>query len=252
VLRDRLRQDGYLYLTGHLDPWVVMSFREFYFTKMAETGLLDSRQAPMEGIGAPGAIDRSKIREILYGDIVPGPEYEALTTQPEIRDWFEWFFDEPVHLHRRKIIRHIRPGEDGIGTATQAHYDLLYLRGGSDDVLSMWIPLGDCSVEMGGLTYLEGSHHWTMADEDEHVMYRPAGWMTANLPSLADTHDSRWLLANYKAGDVVVHSSYIVHAGTDNVDPGNRLRLSTDIRYQRSSEEIDQRWQKDWHENDGL
>lgn len=66
-------------------------------------------------------------------------------------------------LHRRKIIRHIRPHEHtdtatrGIGTATQAHYDLLYLREGSDQVLSMWIPLGSCPTRLGGLVYLEGS-----------------------------------------------------------------------------------------------
>jgi hypothetical protein len=30
------------------------------------------------------------------------------------------------------------------------------------------------------------------------------------------------------------------------------MRLSTDIRYQRSDLPIDWRWQHDWHEHDGL
>ena len=51
---------------------------------------------------------------------------------------------------------------------------------------------------------------------------------------------------------MVVHSAHIIHAGTDNKDPDGVMRLSTDIRYQRSSEPIDWRWQEHWHDQDGL
>jgi hypothetical protein len=249
---ERLRRDGYLYLPQQLEATLVESFREYYFTKMLDTGIVESGTDPALGIGATGETDRAQIRSVLFDDIVPGPRYESLTSHPNIKGWFQWFLGDEVFLHKRKIIRHTRPGESGIGTATQAHYDLIYLREGSERVLSMWIPLGDCSVEMGGLTYLEGSHHWSMADERERGFQKPVGMLTANLPALADKHDARWLLANYKAGDVMIHSSYTVHAATDNVDPQNRIRLSTDIRYQRASEPIDWRWQEHWSDDDGL
>jgi hypothetical protein len=252
ALWERLRRDGYLYLPRHLDAELVTSFREYYFTAMAHTGIIADGTDPARGIGAQGQIDRGKLREILFGEVVPGAEYATLTTHPAIRGWFEWFFADDVHLHKRKIIRHIRPGESGIGTATQAHYDLVYLREGSERVLSMWIPLGDCPLDMGGLAYLEGSHHWAMADERERGNRRPARSMTADLPGLADEHDARWLVADYRAGDVMVHSSYMVHAGTDNVDAEDRIRLSTDIRYQRLAEPIDWRWQEHWSDDDGL
>jgi hypothetical protein len=252
ALWDRIRSDGYLYLTNHIDPEVVNAFREYYFAKLAPTGLIAPDSNPRVGVGAPGEIDRGMTREILFDDIVPGSTYAALTSHPKIRDWFSWFFEDDVHLHKRKIIRHIRPGEAGIGTATQAHYDLVYLREGSDRVLSMWIPLGDCPVEMGGLTYLEGSHHWALAGERDKGLRPPARSMTADLPGLADEHDARWLLADYKAGDVMVHSAYMVHASTDNVDAKDRIRLSTDIRYQRVTDPIDWRWQVHWHPEDGL
>ena len=248
----QLRRDGYLYLPQQLDPSIVNSFREYYFTMMYDTGIVERGTNPAVGVGASGDIDRAKIREVLFGGIVPGPRYETLTTHPAIKGWFEWFLGDDVHLHKRKILRHVRPGESGIGTATQAHYDLVYLREGSERVLSMWIPLGDCPAEQGGLAYLEGSHHWAMADERDRGDKRPAASITADLPGLADKHDARWLLANYKAGDVMVHSSYVVHASTDNVDPLSRVRLSTDIRYQRATEPIVWRWQEHWHEDDGL
>ncbi|HZX05744.1 MAG TPA: phytanoyl-CoA dioxygenase family protein [Kribbella sp.] len=232
LLRARLQRDGYLYLTGLLDPAAVWAFREYYF------GLTGA------------ATDKASYRKVLFEEIVPGPEYAAFCTQPALKGWFEWFLDGEPFLHRRKIIRQTAPGENGIGTATQAHYDLVYLRGGSDQVLSAWIPLGDCPVSLGGLTYLEGSHHRVLADEAAGRLKRPAASMTADLPALATEYDANWLVANYRAGDVVVHTAHTIHAALDNVSDG--MRLSTDIRYQRADDAIDTRWQQDWHDRDGL
>ncbi|MFF2277736.1 phytanoyl-CoA dioxygenase family protein [Agromyces sp. NPDC058126] len=252
ALWTRLRRDGYLYLTGHLAPEDVLEFRRYYFEALAEAGLIAEGSDAVDGIAAPHDVDRGSYRRILFDEIVPGAQYEALCRSPRIAEWFAWLLDDDVHLHRRKIIRHTKPGEHGIGTATQAHYDLVYLREGSDRVLSMWIPLGDIPLERGGLAYLEGSHRRVMAQEAAGELRHPAASITADLPGLADEHDTRWLVADYAAGDVMVHSAHIVHAGLDNVDTEGRMRLSTDIRYQRLSEPIDWRWQHHWHLDDGL
>ncbi|WP_435749001.1 phytanoyl-CoA dioxygenase family protein [Microbacterium sp. PMB16] len=252
ALWKRLRRDGYLYLTGHLDPAEVLEFRRYYFSTLAPAGVIAPGSDPAEAVAADGDIDRGAYRRLLFDEIVPGPQYEALCRAPRIADWFGWLLGDDVHLHRRKIIRHTKPGETGIGTATQAHYDLVYLREGSDRVLSMWIPLGDVPVERGGLAYLEGSHRRVMAEEAAGTLRHPAASITADLPSLAEEYDSRWLVTDYRAGDVVVHSAHIVHAGLDNVDAAGRMRLSTDIRYQRATEPIDWRWQEHWHDQDGL
>jgi len=259
ALHARLAEHGYLYLPQQIDPQVVLAFRRHYFATLADTGLLSRDRDPADGIAAPAdQLDRAELRHRLFGEIVPGAAYQALCSTPQIRDWFGWLLDGVVHLHRRKIIRHTRPHEHtdtrtrGIGAATQAHYDLLYLRQGSDHVLSMWIPLGPCPPELGGLVYLEGSHHWVLADERSGAPSRPAASITADLPGLAEQHDARWLYADYAVGDVVVHTAHTVHAALDNVDSGGRIRLSTDIRYQLRAEPIDQRWQENWHDRDGL
>lgn len=249
----RLRSQGYLYLNGFLDPAGVLEFRRYYFGHLTATGLVDPEADPVRGIAGPG-VDRARLRQVLYDTIVPGPEYQAFCTQPAIRDWFAWFLADEVHLHRRKILRHTTPGEQGIGTATQAHYDLLYLRGGTDRVLSMWIPLGDVPISRGGLCYLERSHVAVMAEEAaaEADDQRPARSMTPDLPGLAEKYDTRWLVTDYEAGDVVVHSAHLIHAALDNVDSGGVMRLSTDIRYQRVSDPIDWRWDQHWNDRDGL
>ena len=51
---------------------------------------------------------------------------------------------------------------------------------------------------------------------------------------------------------MVVHSPYIIHASTVNHDHRGHMRLSTDIRYQLSSDEIDPRWNDHFFAGDGL
>ncbi|HEY8454746.1 MAG TPA: phytanoyl-CoA dioxygenase family protein [Actinopolymorphaceae bacterium] len=255
ALRERLRKTGYLYLRGALDRDEVLAFRRYYFRQLESTGLTRPGTDPAQGV-AGGDVDLAKLRHILFREIVPGPVYHAFCTQPAVRKWYEWFLDGPTYLHRRKIIRHLRPRETGIGTATQAHYDLLYLRGGTDAVLTSWIPLGDCPLTRAPLIYLEGSHHRMRAEEERAARTgaprRPAASITADLPKLAAEHDARWLVTDYRAGDMVVHSAYLVHASLDNVDPDGIIRLSTDIRYQRADDTIDLRWQNHWRYDDGL
>jgi ectoine hydroxylase-related dioxygenase (phytanoyl-CoA dioxygenase family) len=81
---------------------------------------------------------------------------------------------------------------------------------------------------------------------------REAGWISTNLVEMADRFNSRWLVADYDAGDMVIHSPYMIHAATLNRDPLNRTRLSTDIRYQRAGDSIDQRWAQNWVPGDNL
>lgn len=246
----RLRRDGYLFLRGALESQAVLDFRRYYFEALASAGVIRLGSDPALGL-AGTEIDRERMRHQLFGHVVPGETYRRFCSQPAIRDWYRWFLGEEVHLHRRKLIRHVAPGEHGVGTSTQAHYDLVYLREGTDRVLSSWIPLGECPVSRGGLTYLESSHHRVLEAEADGSL-RPTGAITADLPALAEEYDTRWLVADYRPGDMVVHTAYTVHAALDNVDPGGVLRLSTDIRYQRTDQPIDLRWSNDWHDRDQL
>jgi len=272
ALWERLRRDGYLLLRGALDRDTVMDFRRYYFSETAPVDgyvepadpVLGLAPEPPDGpplessgptseVARPGGVfDREKLHHVLFSTIVPGPEYAAFCTQPAVRGFFEWFLGGETFLHKRKIIRCTRPAEMGVGAATQAHYDLVYLREGTDRVLSCWIPIGDTPIERGGLTYLSGSHHRVLAEERDGTLPRPARSITADLPSLADKYDTQWMITDYAAGDMVVHSAYIMHAALDNVATDRVMRLSTDIRYQRADQPIDWRWQNHWHINDGL
>lgn len=265
VLREQFRAQGYVWLKGILPREKVLNFRRRYFEAFVETGMLKPGVDAIEGFYGGGGEDRGMVNRTLMA-FVRSAAYEAFCLMEDLWQFYDKFLEGPSYLHKRKIVRHTKPHDRN---CTGAHYDLVYLRGGTDRVCTSWIPIGDIPVEMGGLVYLEGSDAWGRRMEAEYQSNSThltpeervsaynrymdnSGWMGKDLAALADKIDTRWLVADYEAGDMVIHSPYMVHAATMNVDPTGRMRLSTDIRYQRVQDEIDARWQNHWSLDDML
>jgi ectoine hydroxylase-related dioxygenase (phytanoyl-CoA dioxygenase family) len=263
-LREQFRAQGYLWLKGILPRTEVLDFRRHFFTRLAEAGALAPGSDPVEGRFS-GQENRQLAAKLLI-ELVRTAAYESFCLMPQIWRFYEAFLEGDPYLHKRKLIRHTLPGDP---TCTGAHYDLVYLRAGTDKVCTSWIPIGDTPVEMGGLVYLEGSDKLGREMEAEFSIKNAeltpeerinafnknmgsTGWLTKDLPALANRLNSRWLMADYEAGDMVIHSAYMLHAATTNEDPEGRMRLSTDIRYQRVRDEIDIRWQNHWSYDDML
>ena len=263
-LKKQYRTQGYLWLKGFLPRKEVLDFRRRFFAAFQDTGLLKPDTDPKEGIFS-GTEDKGQTNKVLM-EQARTAAYESFCVQPKLWRFFDAFLDGPSYLHKRKIIRYLTPGNEW---ATPAHYDLIYLRGGADSVVSSWIPLGDIPLEMGGLVYLEGSdqvgreleaeftrQNATLPPEERISAYNQnmseGGWVGKDLPAMAERFGARWLAADYEAGDVVIHSPYMLHASTSNTDSRGRIRLSTDIRYQNVREEIDARWKDHWSLEDML
>ena len=66
------------------------------------------------------------------------------------------------------------------------------------------------------------------------------GWLSQNPVKLRANLGGRWLTAQYRAGDLLTFTMKTIHAGIDNAS--DRIRLSSDSRYQLASEAIDERW----------
>lgn len=265
-LQRQYRAQGYLWLKGILPRNQVEKFREMYFRAFAELDMLKPGTNPVDGIGAENLPASAHVRK-LEGQVVRWALFESFCFMPEIVNFYEAFLGGHTYLHKRKMLRRTSAGSTW---STPAHYDLIYLRGGTDKSLcTSWIPFGDVPVEMGGLVYLEGSdvagrryeaeftaNNTTLSPEDRISAYNKnmeeGGSLTEDLTDLANRLNMRWLIANYESGDMVVHSPYMIHAATTNQDAHGRMRLSADIRYQLVDDEIDQRWRFDWYPGDNL
>jgi ectoine hydroxylase-related dioxygenase (phytanoyl-CoA dioxygenase family) len=136
--------------------------------------------------------------------------------------------------------------------------DVVYMGRGTKKLYTAWTPLSDVPLSMGGLLVLERSHQhdklnngYASKDVDEFCEnkvgegytkmggggnIRDGGWLSDNPVKLRNALGGRWLTANYEAGDVLIFSVFTVHTSLDNAS--NRVRLSTDTRYQRADEPI--------------
>ncbi|KQV66403.1 phytanoyl-CoA dioxygenase family protein [Rhizobium sp. Root1220] len=265
AIRARYEEHGYVWLNGFVKRSDVVEFRGWVFSHLAAAGLIENGSDPAIGLSSKGNLKKALVDRILMS-LVRSVAFEGFCAQPRLARFMDEFLSGISYLHKRKIMRFTQPGTV---TVTPAHYDLVYLRGGTSRIVTAWIPLGDTPVEMGGLVYLEGSHAVGARMEAEFQAKSAAltpderisafnrnmtkgGWVSKDLPDMAERFDKRWLIADYEAGDVVLHSPYMIHASTTNQSADDRIRLSTDIRYQNVEDEIDARWANHWSLGDML
>lgn len=236
AIRARFAADGYVCLRGAVPAETVRGVRAAYLGRFA--GRSDLPPHGFEGHPA-------------Y-DFVRTDQFRAFADLPVFRNIAEAIFGGPAARIRRTPLRQFLPGRK---VASRAHVDRTYIDGVAADIVTLWVPLGDSPLESGGLLYLEGSHEdldleaavRADAPQDRVNDLRP---LTHDLKWIADRTQRRWLWADYRAGDVVVHSPAIVHAS---IDPGEGapMRISTDIRFHRRGSPVDPRWSQDWAADDG-
>jgi hypothetical protein len=251
-LARRLADDGYLYIPGFFDPALILAARAAITARLAAEGSLDPTHPTIDAVAFPD-------RKFSYrGDLARrNAPVERVVYGPELLGFYQDLFGEPVrhfdHTWFRAVSR---------GMGTTPHCDLVYMGRGTHQLLTCWIPYGDIPLEMGGLILLEDSHRksarlktYLEVDVDAYCENRPkqvakvkvqGGWshpgfLSKNPASLRAKLGGRWLTApEWKVGDFVTFGMTIVHGGLDNQT--DRLRFSSDTRYQRASQPVDERW----------
>lgn len=250
-LRRRFEEDGYLFMRGYLDRDQVMDARSDVLSKLSRDGHLDPAYPEIEGVskGGTGVIftpetakESPKVQELLYSG--------------RLVNFYRQFYGEEIRHYDFTWLRAMRPGK-----GTNPHCDLPYMGRGTDQHMTCWLPYGDISYELGGLMVLENSHkrmdllnNYVYRDVDDYCENKPeqkkrakeGGWtftgtLSHNPPIVRNKFGGRWLTAEFEAGDFLTFGMFMVHASVDNTTE-NRLRISSDSRYQRASEPIDERW----------
>ena len=65
----------------------------------------------------------------------------------------------------------------------------------------------------------------------------------------AEQLGGRWLYADYRAGDVAIHSPHLIHASLDTQT--DMMRMSVDVRFLPRGVDPDPRWLTKWSGDDG-
>lgn len=251
-LRRRFHEDGVLLLRGYLDRSKVLALRQAYLATVP-AAMFRPGSAVVDGLFSghvpPELPDHGVEGHPAY-DFVRSPNFEWFIDQPALAELARIVLDGPVVRLRRSILRHFHAGS---ARASRAHTDYAYMDQGTERVVTIWIPVGDCPLTTGPLLYLEGSHH----ESPERLavlrqrLDRPGDPrpLSHDLEWTARTLGRKWLWADYSAGDVAIHGPHIVHASLDTLS--EQMRVSIDVRFVRRGDAVDARWRKDWAGNDG-
>lgn len=252
ALQERMREDGYLFIRGFFRREDVLAARRTVVTRLAACGMLEPGTDPMQAVAR-----REKHRNSPHDLAKDNAELDSLLYRGRIMDFYRRLFMEEVRHFDFTWFRAVLPGH-----GTKPHCDVVYMgRGTRDRLYTAWVPIGDVPLEVGGLMILEGSHrqqerlrayldldvdayctNGRHAEEIEsgRLMWERNGTLSNNPVSLREKLGGRWLTTAFRAGDLLTFPMQTVHASLDN--PSDRVRLSSDSRYQPASEPADERW----------
>lgn len=213
ALRERMKEDGYLFIRGFHSRDRIMAAREEILS--------------MNTAG-------KKPRDV-YDDC---PAFLNVVNHPDVMGFFSELLGGAAMTYDYKWLRQIAKGD-----STGAHYDIVYMGRGTPNVLTLWTPFGDNPIELGTLAILQGSHKWDRfketygkSDSDRDGI----GWFTNDPIELIEKFGGQWATADFRAGDAIMFGMYTMHASTVNMT--DQIRISCDTRYQLASDPVDDRW----------
>ncbi len=242
-LRERLADEGYIFLRGAVDRETVLAGREEVFGRLAGVGEIEL--PAVEGIATGTSQRREREPDLgaFWRSVSQGPLLRAASHGEQMQAVMDLVLGEPARAHDYIFLR---PGV--VGRSTSLHYDHPFFSRGSDRVYTAWLALGDIPIEEGPLMLLEGSNRYSdLVDQVRQIDYDSAESPTVQV--LSDTVEFAWergsrLLASpFAAGDLIVFDMFTMHGSLDNHSPLGRVRLSCDVRWQPASDPLDPRYQ---------
>ena len=215
ALRERARDDGFLYLPRLLPAQRLASLRAVVDARLTSRGWLkDGRTDPALRLGA---WDDARWVAFL-GEVLPTEAWRTLAAAPEIVGIMRCLLEAEPVFHVGDVCRLVSPG--ALDLTTPPHQDAAYLAD-AEGVWTAWIPLGPCPRSLGPLSLLAGSHKNGL---QPHTPVAPGRG------GIAIPADAPWSSLDLEEGDVIVFSALTVHRALPNVT-ADQLRVSVDYRY---------------------
>lgn len=243
ALRQRLAEDGYVYLPGALDRTDVAAAREEAFQRLLEMG--EVREPASEGIVTGHSDRRERVADLgaFWRSVSEGKALRRVTHGNEIKAIAERLLGEPA-IGQDYLFLRAAP----VGRATGIHCDAPFFTRTTDRVLTFWLALGTVPVSDGPLFVIENSHTFEdlVAGMRGFDLMRDKDGRKATVADdpvqFARERKSRLLTANFGPGDCLVFGMYTFHGAFDNHSSIGRARLTCDVRYQPVSEALDPRY----------
>ncbi|XP_005112039.2 1-deoxypentalenic acid 11-beta-hydroxylase [Aplysia californica] len=245
ALKRELQEKGYLFIRGFHDQEEVLAARQAVLEHIDSFGSTLNKQHPIRegvlrdgcGLGCVPLMEGKN--DITHSELV----LRVLEGKRPLK-FFREFFKDEVKTFDYKWLRAMH--HEGF---TGVHVDNVYMSRGSADLLTLWTPMGDVTVEMGVLAVCEGSHrlpgfqkfqekYGNMDAEKENL--QGTGWFTEDPYEITSKFGGQWKTVDFSAGDVLIFGMRTAHMSTTNTT--HLARISCDTRWQPASEPVDPRF----------
>ncbi len=227
-----IAEQGYLFFRDLVPQDEVLAVRADVLELCREAGWLSADAPQLDAVAAPGLTPLTEGHPeymAMYRKLLKLPRFHDFPCHESLMRIARGLLGDDVLVHPRRIGRVTFP--NNLVATTPAHQDHFYIRG-TVDTYSCWVPLGECPMSLGGLAVLPGSHHEGFI---EHSVTHPGSVGGRGVPV---EEPQAWHTSDFGVGDALFFHSFTIHKALPNLS-GDRLRISTDNRYQRARDEVD-------------
>jgi hypothetical protein len=213
ALRERIAEDGYVFVPGLLDPDLVGAVGRRGLGALQAAGWTEPGEDPVSAPPAP-PVRAVRMRDAFgqpgYRDIVRDPGFNQLPFTARFESLMNELLGPDGFCYPLKVPRVVYPTTFAPHQpGNYAHKDYNAVQ----DMFTCWVPLGEIPRSLGGLAIEPGSQH-SARIRPHPVEALPAGWVTTD----------------YQPGDLLVFHCLTTHAALPNHD--HRMRFSAEYRWQ--------------------
>lgn len=160
------------------------------------------------------ALQNAGVRELAMHPIL-GAIAARLTGSPRIRYFADTLVDKPGTLPDNESVVGWHTDRAYWGTCT------------SDSLLTMWIPFQDCSIDMGPLLYIDGSHLWADTEQLRTFRCKDLGELERKFPQYGRPIKVPMTL---RRGELSVHHCRLIHGSGPNISGIARLAFAVHLQ----------------------
>ena len=256
-LTAQMDRDGYLFVRRLIDQQIIDRLRRDIRSLLIEHGYVeDDPQLEVKWSGKMPDGDEIGICAPLQRQISDMPSMHALIEAEPLMHFLATLFDGEVFSWVENFDR-IRIYFQDVGATTAGGQQVAYATPAHQDgyhfpkrFFSVWIPLMDIDLAVGGLALRAGSHteglqqHWWKGPQylgiadtaDQSEAFARQGGVAVAGDVEADARPKTWLRSDYRVGDAMIFHPRLVHRGVGNTS--QQLRLSADLRYSRQGDPL--------------
>jgi Phytanoyl-CoA dioxygenase (PhyH) len=160
------------------------------------------------------ALQNAEVRTLALSPIL-GAIAARLTGSPTIRYFSDSILDKPSTLPDNESVVGWHTDLSYWGTCT------------SDNLLTAWIPFQDCTVDMGPLIYVDGSHTWPGTEDMRTFQCKDLDGLERRFPNRGSIVKIPMTL---RRGQISIHHCRLVHGSGPNTSGKSRLAFALHLQ----------------------